>query len=112
VRIPPGSEPASGSGAGAAVLGVEWKAEHIVLGEQLAKVVRVLGLLVDRPGARGNSLAGDLPDRVAEVEVFLRDRVELGEGGHPIGSYARGSARSGLIAAASGARRRAGSPRR
>ena len=65
--------------AGSAVLGLERQAEDVLLGEQLAQVVRVLGLLVDLGGARRDPLARDLADRVAEVEVLLRDGVEIGE---------------------------------
>ena len=58
------------------------QAEDVLLGEQLAQVVRVLGLLVDLGRARRDPLACDLADRVAEIEVLLRDRVQLGERGH------------------------------
>ena len=67
------------AGAGAAVLGLEREPEDVLLGEQLAQVVRVLGLLVDLGRARGDPLARDLADRVAKVEVLLGDRVEIGE---------------------------------
>ena len=60
---------------GPAVLGLERQAEEVVLGEELANVARVLGLLVDLRRARGDALVRDLADRVAEVEVLLRERV-------------------------------------
>ena len=59
-------------------------AEDVVLGEQPAQVVRVLRLLVDLGRARRDPLPRDLADRVAEVEVLLRDRVKLGERGHAL----------------------------
>jgi hypothetical protein len=61
------------------VLGVERQTEHVLLGEQPAEIVWVLGLRVDLRGARGDPLLRDPADRVAEVEVLLRDCVQLGE---------------------------------
>src|SRR5205085_6723852 len=68
--------------AGAAVLLVEGQAEQVMLGEELADVLRVLGLLVDlrRPGR--HALLGHLADGLAEVEVLLGDRVGVGESFH------------------------------
>ncbi len=71
------------AGAGAAVLLPERQSEDVVLGQQLADVPRVLGARVDVVRARRDPLLGDLADRVAEVEVLLRDRVGVGgDGGH------------------------------
>ena len=55
------------------------QAEQVVLGEQLAQVLRILGLRVDLGRPRGHPLGDDLADRVAEVDVLLRERVEIGE---------------------------------
>ena len=68
------------AGAGAAVLGVERKAEDVLVAEQLAEVLRVLVLRVDLRGARGDLLLGDLPDEVAEVLEFLGDVIDVGHG--------------------------------
>jgi len=72
------------AGAGAAVLGLERQPEDVLLGEQGPEIVRILGLLVDLRRPRRDPLLGDLTDRVAEVEMLLRDRVDLGEGGHGV----------------------------
>ena len=63
---------------GAAVLLGERQREDVVLAEQLADVPRVLALLVDLRRARRDPLLRDLPDRVAEVQELLRDRVHVG----------------------------------
>jgi hypothetical protein len=76
------------------VLGVERQREDVVLGQQLADVPRVLARLVDLRRAGRDPLLSDLPDRVAEVEMFLRDRVDVclglhvldGSGGHSPGN--------------------------
>ena len=70
------------AGAGAAVLGLERQPEDVLLGQQRAQVPRVLGVLVDLRRARRDPLPRDLPDRVPEVEVLLRDRVEIRERRH------------------------------
>ena len=62
-----------------AVLDRERQAQDVLLGQQPPDVPRVLGLLVDLRGARGDLLAGDLADRRAEVEVLLRDRVDVAD---------------------------------
>src|ERR687898_414084 len=102
VRIAPASEPASGSerqnagdllhrdlehqrpGPGAAELLRERQREHVLLAEQPADVPRVLVRPVDLGGARRDPLRGDLPDRVAEVLVPLREVVDVR--GHRRGS--------------------------
>ena len=70
------------SRARAAVLDREGQAEDVLLGEQLADVPRVFGLLVDLGRARGDLLARDLADRRAEVQVLLGDRVDVRDGLH------------------------------
>jgi hypothetical protein len=66
------------AGSGAAVLGLERQAEEVVLREQLAQVLRVFAFVVDLGRARRHPLGHDLADRVAEVDVLLRERVEIG----------------------------------
>ena len=61
------------AGAGAAVLLLERQPEDVLLGQQLAQVVRVLGPLVHLGRARRDPLLRDLADRVAEVQILLRD---------------------------------------
>jgi len=63
---------------GAAVLLVEREREDVLLGQQLPQVVRVLGLLVDLGSPRGNPLAGDLADQVAERDLLLAEGVDVG----------------------------------
>jgi hypothetical protein len=63
------------------VLGLERQTQNVLLGQQLAQVVRVGGLLVDLGRPRGDPLLRDLADRVAEVQVLLRDRVQLRQRG-------------------------------
>ena len=58
--------------------------EHVLLAEQLADVPRVLVGRVDLGRARRDLLLRDLPDRVAEVLVLLREVVDVG--GHRRGS--------------------------
>ena len=53
------------------MLGLERQPEDVLLGQQPAQVVRVLGLLVDLGRPRRDPLLGDLADRVAKVEVLL-----------------------------------------
>ncbi len=65
--------------AGAAVLGRERQAEDVLLGQQLAHVPRVLGLLVDLGRARRDPLARDLADRLAEIQVLLGNRVDVAD---------------------------------
>ena len=64
------------------MLDLEREPEDVLLGEQRAKIARVFRLLVDFGGAWGDPFLCNLADRVAEIEVFLRDRIELGECGH------------------------------
>jgi hypothetical protein len=64
------------------VLGLEREPQDVLVGEQLAQVKRIGGLLVDLSGARRDALLGDLADRVAEVQVLLRDRVQLRQRRH------------------------------
>ena len=66
-------------GTGAAVLHLERETEDVLLGEQLAEIARVLSLLVDLGGAGSDPLLRDLADRVPEVEMLLRDRVDIGK---------------------------------
>ena len=54
---------------------VERQAHEVVRGEQLADVVRVLGLLVDLLRPRRDPLHGDLADRLAEVLELLGDGI-------------------------------------
>ena len=68
------------AGAGAAVLGVERQTEDVLVGEQLAQVLRVLVLLVDLGRARRDLLLGDLANEVAEVLLLLGDVVDVGHG--------------------------------
>ena len=65
------------AGAGAAVLLLEGKAKDVLFGQQLTQVVRVLGLLIHLPRTRRDALLRDLPDRVAEVQILLREGVEI-----------------------------------
>ena len=60
-----------------AVLLLERKAKDVLFGQQLTQVVRVLGLLIHLPRTRRDALLRDLPDRVAEVQILLRDGVEI-----------------------------------
>ena len=69
-----------------AVLLLEGQGEDVVLGQQLAHVLRVFRLLVDLSSPRRDPLAGDLPDRLAEVEQVLGDRVDVGGGAHAVGT--------------------------
>ncbi len=57
-------------------------AEDVLLGQQRAQVVRIGRLLVDLGRPRRDPLLRDLADRVAEIGVLLRDRVQLGQRGH------------------------------
>jgi len=67
------------AGARAAVLELERQPEDVLLGQQLAQIMWVLRPLVDlrRPGR--DPLPRDLTDRVPEIEVLLRERVEIRE---------------------------------
>ena len=71
---------------------VEGQPEEVVLGEQLAQVVRILGLLVDLRRPRRHPLLGDLADRVAEIEMLLGNRVGVGEDFHGSAIVSRGYA--------------------
>ena len=61
------------AGAGAAVLLLERQPQDVLFGQQPAQVVRVLGLLIDLRRARRDPLLRDLADRVAEVQILLRE---------------------------------------
>ena len=65
---------------GAAVLLVEGQGEDVLLGEELADVLRVLARRVDLGRARAHLLVDDLADRGAEVLVLLRKVVDVGQG--------------------------------
>ena len=67
------------AGARAAVLLVEGQGEDVLLGEELAHVPRVLAGGVDLGRARAHLVIDDLPDRVAEVLVLLREVVDVGQ---------------------------------
>jgi hypothetical protein len=54
------------------VLGVERQSEQIVLGEEPAEVIRILGALVDLGRSRCHSLDRDSADRLPKVEELLR----------------------------------------
>ena len=65
------------AGAGAAVLLVEGQAEEIVLGEQLAQVPGVLGLLVDLLRPRGHARLHHFADGSAQRFEVFGDVVEV-----------------------------------
>ena len=56
---------------------LERQPEDVLFGQQPAQVVRVLRLLIDLGRAWRDPLLRDLTDRVAEVQVLLRNRVDL-----------------------------------
>ena len=70
------------AGASAAILDRKWQPEDVLLGEQLAHVPRVFGALVDLRRARRDLLPRDLADRRAQIEMLLRDRVDVADGLH------------------------------
>jgi len=56
---------------------VEGQREDVLLGQQPAQVVRVLGLLVDVRGPRRDPLARDLANEVAEGDLLLGEGVDV-----------------------------------
>jgi len=64
-----------------AVLLVVHDPEEVVLAEELDDVPRELGALVDLGGARRNPLTRDRADELADLALFLGQRVESAHGG-------------------------------
>jgi hypothetical protein len=61
------------------VLDLKRQPEDVLLRQELAQVLRVLRLLIDRRRSRRDPLLRDLPDGVPEVEMLLRKCVEIRE---------------------------------
>ena len=57
---------------------VERQREDVVFRQQLADVLGVGGAAIDLGGARGDPLAGDPRDRLAQLEQLGRDRTHRG----------------------------------
>ena len=68
--------------AGAAVIGLKRKPEYVVLSQHPSQVMRIFGLLVDLRGARGDLFACEFADQVPKLEVFIGNRVCIGQRRH------------------------------